>query len=61
MLLEMRRALTIAGVIAVAVAIAIGVWQTSGGGDSKSSGRKPLRTNDANEVLVVIRNGWGCR
>ena len=24
-------------------------------------GRKPLRTNDANEVLVVIRNGWGCR
>ena len=24
-------------------------------------GRKPLHTNDANEVLVVIRNGWGCR
>jgi len=24
-------------------------------------GRKPLRTNDANEVLVIIRNGWGCK
>ena len=24
-------------------------------------GRKPLRTSDASEVLVVIRNGWGCR
>jgi len=24
-------------------------------------GRKPLRTNDANEVLTIIHNGWGCR
>jgi thioredoxin 1 len=24
-------------------------------------GRKPLRTNDANEVLTIIRNGWGCQ
>ena len=24
-------------------------------------GREPLRTNDANEVLTIIRNGWGCR
>ena len=24
-------------------------------------GRKPLRTNDANEVLVIIRNGWDCK
>jgi len=22
-------------------------------------GREPLRTNDANEVLAIIRNGWG--
>jgi len=24
-------------------------------------GRKPLRTNDANDVLVVIQGGWGCK
>jgi thiol-disulfide isomerase/thioredoxin len=24
-------------------------------------GRKPLRTHDANEVLTIIRNGWGCQ
>lgn len=24
-------------------------------------GRKPLRTNDANEVLTIIHNGWGGR
>jgi thiol-disulfide isomerase/thioredoxin len=24
-------------------------------------GRSPLRTNDANEVLTIIHNGWGCR
>ena len=23
--------------------------------------RRPLRTNDANEVLTIIRNGWGCQ
>lgn len=24
-------------------------------------GREPLRTNDATDVLVIIRNGWGCK
>jgi thiol-disulfide isomerase/thioredoxin len=24
-------------------------------------GRKPLRTNNAGEVLVIVRKGWGCR
>jgi len=24
-------------------------------------GQKPFRTNDANEVLAIIRNGWGIR
>ena len=24
-------------------------------------GRYPLRTNNASEVLVIVRNGWGCR
>jgi thioredoxin 1 len=24
-------------------------------------GRNPLRTNNASEVLVIVRNGWGCR
>jgi thioredoxin 1 len=24
-------------------------------------GREPLRTNDASDVLVIVRNGWGCK
>jgi thiol-disulfide isomerase/thioredoxin len=24
-------------------------------------GREPLRTHDANEILTIIHNGWGCK